>query len=49
MSAVVKALENAEAVFIHGHIDHCPERAVDAPGPDIRAAVREFEETTRYL
>lgn len=49
LSAVTKALENAKAVFIHDHIDHCLEHAVDAPERDAKAAIREFKEITKYL
>ncbi len=49
MSAVVKALENAKTAFIHDHIDHCFERAVDATGPDTKVALREFKDITKYL
>ncbi len=49
MHAVVRALDNAKAVFIHDHVDHCLEQAVGPANREQRATISQFKEITKYL
>jgi uncharacterized protein len=49
MHAVIKALENAKAVFIHDHLGHCLEEAAGRLARENRAALDEFRQIAKYL
>lgn len=49
LHAVESAIANAKKVLVHDHIDHCLDHAINDPGQDSEAAVREFKEITKYL
>jgi DNA-binding FrmR family transcriptional regulator len=49
LQAVESAIENAKKTLIHGHIGHCLDRPLKAPGARGRAALREFRLIAKYL
>ena len=49
MHAVIRALENAKAVFIHDHVDHCLANAVGPVDREQRATIEQFKQITKYL
>lgn len=49
LHAVESAVREAKKVLIHDHLDHCLDQAIETPGSESRAAVREFKEITKYL
>ena len=49
MHAVIRALDNAKAVLIHDHIDHCIETVTGPIARDERGPLDEFKEITKFL
>ncbi len=49
LEAVERAIENAKKALIHDHIDQCLGRALKAPGPKTRAALKELNVIAKYL
>ncbi len=49
MHAVLCALDNAKKTFIHDHIDHCLEHALESKSASKKSDLREFKEITKYL
>lgn len=49
LQAVEKAITSAKKALVHGHIDHCLERAVDSKSRNTHATIQEFKEVTKYL
>jgi hypothetical protein NreA len=49
LHAVERAIAAAKKALIHGHLDHCLERALDAPPKAAHQAVVEFKDITKYL
>lgn len=49
MRAVINALEKANKVLIHDHIDHCLEKVAGPPNRRQRATIEQFKEITKYL
>ncbi|MCC3719395.1 metal-sensing transcriptional repressor [Rouxiella badensis] len=48
LHAVEKAVINAKKVFIHDHLDHCLEHAIQ-DGEVSADVIRAFKEITKYL
>ena len=46
LHAVEAAIANAKTALIHDHIEHCLE---DGRGPDVKAALGEIKQLTKYL
>lgn len=49
MHAVEKAITNAKKTFVHDHIDHCLELALNKGPQNVGKTVREFKDITKYL
>jgi DNA-binding FrmR family transcriptional regulator len=49
MHAVIRALDNAKAVLIHDHIDHCIEQVAGPVALSARGPLDEFKEITKFL
>lgn len=49
MQAVRKALDNAQSLFVHDHIEHCLEDALARRGPQRRRILAEFKQIAHYV
>jgi len=49
LHAVERAIAAAKKALIHEHLDHCLDHAVDHSTPNVRTALAEFRDITKYL
>jgi uncharacterized protein len=49
LQAIENAIVNAKKALIHGHITHCIEQSLKAPGRKRTSILKEFEAIAKYL